>query len=138
MPCHPDATRLTRAEASCLKKDRRAAMDFFYSLAKVCCGDEHPLDAMRYYFVYILTNRARTLYIGVTNDLLRRMEEHRGGLAPGFTSKYKIHRLVYFEQFNDVALAIAREKDIKGWLRQKKIDLIETVNSKWSDLSREF
>ena len=93
---------------------------------------------MRYYFVYILTNRARTLYIGVTNDLLRRIEEHRSGLVPGFTSKYKIHRLVYFEEFNDIALAIGREKELKGWRRQKKIDLIDTVNAKWSDLSRDF
>jgi putative endonuclease len=93
---------------------------------------------MRYYFVYILTNRSRTLYIGVTNDLLRRIEEHRSGLVSGFTSKYKLHRLVYFEQFNDVVLAIAREKELKGGRRQKKVDLIETVNSKWSDLSREF
>ena len=66
------------------------------------------------------------------------MEEHRTGLVPGFTSKYKIHRLVHFEEFNDVALNIAREKELKGWRRQKKIDLIESTNSNWSDLSREF
>ena len=93
---------------------------------------------MRYYFVYILTNRSRTLYIGVTNDLVRRIEQHRSGLVCGFTSKYKLHGLVYFEQFNDVVLAIAREKELKGWRRQKKVDLIETINSEWSDLSREF
>jgi putative endonuclease len=70
------------------------------------------------YFVYILTNRTRTLYVGVTNDLLRRVYEHRSGAIRGFTTKYKIHRLVYFEEFVDIRQAIAREKEIKGWLAE--------------------
>ena len=79
------------------------------------------------YFVYILTNRTRTLYIGVTNDHMRRVYEHRSAEIPGFTSTYKIHRLVYFEEFADIRQAIAREKEIKGWLRNKKIRLIEKL-----------
>src|SRR5215472_1019504 len=92
----------------------------------------------RCYFIYILTNRTRTLYIGVTNDLVRRVYEHRSGDIPGFTSKYKIHRLVYFEEFLDIRQAIAREKEIKGWLRSRKIQLIESVNPAWKDLSLEW
>src|SRR5712692_7798126 len=72
------------------------------------------------YFAYILTNRTRTLYIGVTNDIVRRIYKHRSEQIPGFTSKYKIHRLVYFEQFDDIRLAIAREKDLKGWSQQEE------------------
>jgi putative endonuclease len=87
------------------------------------------------YFVYILTNRTRTLYIDVTNDLLRRVYEHRSGEIPGFTSKYKIHRLVHFEQFEEIRQAIARKKEIKSWLRRKKIQLIESANPGWMDLS---
>ena len=90
------------------------------------------------YFVYILTNRTRTLYVGVTNDLVRRAYEHRSGEIPGFTSRYKIHHLVYFEQFQDIGQAIAREKQIKGWLRSRKVELIEGVNPGWKDLSREW
>jgi putative endonuclease len=90
---------------------------------------------IRCYFVYIVTNRTRTLYVGVTNDLPRRIYEHRSGEIPGFTSKYKIHRLVYFEDFVDIRQAIAREKEIKGWLRGRKIQLIESVNPRWKDLS---
>jgi putative endonuclease len=90
------------------------------------------------YFVYILTNRTRTLYIGATNDLARRVYEHRSGEIPGFTSKYKIHRLVYFEEFGDIRHAIGREKEIKGGLRSKKIQLIETANPRWKDLSLEW
>ena len=90
------------------------------------------------YFIYILTNRTHTLYTAVTNNLERRIEEHQTSVASEFTAKYKIHRLVHFEQFDDVAWAIAREKEIKGWLQQKKIDLIESSNPRWSDLSREL
>jgi putative endonuclease len=92
----------------------------------------------RSYFVYILTNRNRTLYVGVTNHLPRRIYEHRSGEILGFTSKYKIHRLVYFEDLDDVGQAIAREKEIKGWLRSRKIQLIESVNSRWKDLSLQW
>jgi len=92
---------------------------------------------MRQYFVYIMTNKSRTLYVGVTNDLERRVYEHKHKLVPGFTQRYNITQLVYFEQTNDINSAIAREKQIKGWLRRKKIALIESVNPIWRDLSDE-
>ncbi len=78
------------------------------------------IDEMKEYYVYILANRSRTLYTGVTNDLERRVYEHKHELLPGFTSKYNITRLVYFEAVPDIHAAIAREKQIKGWLRAKK------------------
>ncbi len=87
-----------------------------------------------HYFVYILSNRSRTLYIGVTNDLLRRIGEHREGAYDGFTAKYRIHRLVYFEHFQYIDNAITCEKELKGWLRSKKIALIQTGNPTWEDL----
>lgn len=87
------------------------------------------------YYVYIMANRYRTIYTGVTNDLLRRVYEHKCKATPGFTSKYDINRLVYFETTPDIRSAIAREKQIKGWLRAKKVALIESVNPKWEDLS---
>lgn len=90
---------------------------------------------MRQYYVYIMTNKSPTLYTGVTNDLERRVYEHKQKLVPGFTAKYNITRLVYFEVMQDVHAAIAREKQIKGWLRRKKIALIESVNPGWADLS---
>ena len=85
------------------------------------------------YFVCIMTNRSRSLYIGVTNNLMRRVREHKTGIGSGFTTKYKLDRLVYFERFEDVRNAIEREKRIKGWLRIKKISLI--INPVWGDLS---
>ncbi|MBI4480703.1 MAG: GIY-YIG nuclease family protein [Acidobacteria bacterium] len=87
------------------------------------------------YHVYILASRSRTLYTGVTNNLARRVSEHRQGLIPGFTRQYRIHRLVYFEPYQDVRAAIRREKQIKGWLRAKKIALIEEHNPTWDDLA---
>lgn len=90
---------------------------------------------MKQYYVYIMTNKSRTLYTGVTNDLERRVQEHKRKLLPGFTAKYNISRLVYFEASQDVQTAIAREKQIKGRLRRKKITLIESVNPEWRDLS---
>ena len=89
----------------------------------------------RLYHVYILANRHRTLYTGVTNNLVRRLLEHRSGASPGFSRKYGINRLVYFETTADARAAIAREKQIKGWVRMKKVALIETVNAEWRDLS---
>ena len=87
------------------------------------------------YWVYILASAlGGTLYIGVTNDLVRRVYEHRMGLADGFTKKYAVHRLVYFEQYNDVELAIQREKRLKKWNRAWKIRLIEEANPNWNDL----
>lgn len=86
-------------------------------------------------YVYILASRMRdTLYIGVTNDLLRRVTEHRSGLLEGFTMKYRIHRLVYFEQYDCPEQAIVREKRLKHWSRAAKIRLIEVINPDWRDL----
>ena len=93
---------------------------------------------VRTYYVYIMTNKSGTLYTGVTNNLLRRVYEHKRKLVPGFTKKYKITRLAYFEVFRDVRMAIAREKRIKGWLRAKKIALIESLNPGWKDLSAQW
>ena len=93
---------------------------------------------MRDYYVYIMSNRTHTLYIGVTNNLLRRVEEHRAGTFGGFTSKYKLRRLVYFEHTDDIGGAIAREKQLKNWRREKKITLIEKMNPTWTDLGREL
>ena len=90
---------------------------------------------MKNYYVYIMTNKSKTLYTGVTNDLTRRVYEHKHKLIPGFTQKYNITKLVYYEQTSDVHAAIAREKQIKGWLREKKINLIESMNPNWVDLS---
>jgi len=92
----------------------------------------------QHYFIYIMTNNSRTLYTGVTNNLERRVYEHKNKLVPGFTARYKINMLVYFEETPDVLSAIAREKQIKGWLRSKKISLIETVNPQWIDLSAKW
>ena len=93
---------------------------------------------MNQYYVYIMTNKSRTLYTGVTNNLERRVYEHKQKLIPGFTTKYNISRLVFFEATEDIRAAIEREKQIKGWLRSKKIALIESVNPQWEDLSSRF
>jgi putative endonuclease len=86
------------------------------------------------YCVYILTNRTGTLYIGVTDDLARRLCQHRSGEFPGFTAKYKLDRLVYYESFDWIEEAIAREKQIKRSRREKKVNLVETMNPEWRDL----
>ncbi|HMR99963.1 MAG TPA: GIY-YIG nuclease family protein [Anaerolineales bacterium] len=93
---------------------------------------------MKSYFVYIMTNRSKTLYTGVTNNLERRVFEHKNKLVAGFTSKYNITKLVYYEETSDVHSALAREKQIKGWLRAKKVALIEDENPEWNDLSLEW
>ena len=93
---------------------------------------------MNTYFVYILANRSGTLYVGVTNNLARRLYQHRHKLIPGFTSDYNIDRLIYFECSGDVRAAIAREKQIKRWRREKKVALIESVNRDWHDLSEKW
>ncbi|MFY9843267.1 MAG: GIY-YIG nuclease family protein [Terriglobales bacterium] len=89
----------------------------------------------RCYYVYILSDRSKTLYVGVTNNLRRRVWEHKFGNGSEFCKRYKIDRLVYYESFDDVRNAIDREKRIKGWLRIRKIQLIVGVNPTWSDLS---
>ena len=93
---------------------------------------------MKQYYVYIMTNRSGTLYTGVTNDLKRRVYQHKQKLIPGFTQKYNITRLVYYETTQDVRAAIAREKQIKGWLRRKKIALIKSKNPNWVDLAEDW
>jgi putative endonuclease len=90
------------------------------------------------YYVYVMTNKSGTLYVGLSNNIKRRVDQHKGKLVEGFTKKYNIDRLVYFEMFSDVNSAIAREKSIKGWLRRKKLDLIRTVNPDWRDLSEDW
>ncbi len=95
-------------------------------------------SCQHFYYVYILTNRSRTLYTGVTGNLEKRVFEHKNDTYQGFTSLYKIDRLVYFERFGDVGTAIAREKQIKGLLRIKKMALIVSANPEWKDLSEEW
>ena len=90
------------------------------------------------YFVYIMANKSRMLYTGVTNDLERRVYEHKHELVKGYPRKYNLTRLVYYEEFNDIGDAIGREKQIKGWLRSKKVALIESMNPEWQDLSEQW
>ena len=91
---------------------------------------------MKIFYVYLLTNQNRTvLYIGVTNDLKRRVAEHKVGLHRGSTQKYNVHQLVYFETYPDANAAIAREKQLKAGSRQKKLDLINAGNPEWRDLA---
>ncbi|HEU5013194.1 MAG TPA: GIY-YIG nuclease family protein [Roseiflexaceae bacterium] len=90
------------------------------------------------YYVYIMANRSRTLYTGVTNNLERRVYEHKHKFIPGFTTRYNINALVFFEETPDVIAAISREKQIKGWIRAKKIALVEQFNPEWRDLSAEW
>jgi putative endonuclease len=93
---------------------------------------------MKEYFVYILSNKSGMLYIGVTNDLVRRLYEHKHKTNDGFTKKYNIDMLVYFESTDDITAAIAREKQIKGMLRSKKMELIKTMNPGFIDLSEDW
>ncbi len=93
---------------------------------------------MKQYYVYIMTNNSKTLYTGVTNNLERRVYEHKNKLVQGFTSRYNITKLVHYEETNDVQEALLREKQIKGWLRSKKIALIEAKNPEWKDLSLDW
>ena len=91
------------------------------------------------YYVYILTNNFNTImYIGVTNDLRRRLYEHKTEQIEGFTKKYHIHKLVYFEEYSDIDDAIEREKQLKRWVRRKKDFLVETQNPNWDDLGEYF
>ena len=91
----------------------------------------------RLFYVYVLASRSRVLYTGVTNNLARRLREHRLGEGKSFAKRYHIHRLVFFECFRDVRSAIAREKQIKSWRREKKLALIEASNPAWEDLAAE-
>ncbi len=94
---------------------------------------------MLIYYVYILTSpNNRVMYIGVTNNLERRVWEHKSKAVSGFTQKYNVTKLVYFEECSDIMSAIAREKQIKGWLRKKKDALVEVTNPEWKDISVEW
>jgi putative endonuclease len=90
---------------------------------------------MGQYYAYILSSYTRALYTGVTNDLVRRVAQHKQQAGSSFTRKYQVNRLVYFEAMSSIQHAIAREKEIKGWRREKKIKLIESLNPNWDDLS---
>jgi putative endonuclease len=92
----------------------------------------------RSYFVYIMSNVSKMLYVGVTNGLQKRVFQHKTKLVPGFTEKYNLYKLVYFEIFADIRAAIAREKEIKGWLRSKKVALIIAKNPQWNDLAENW
>jgi len=91
-----------------------------------------------YFYVYIMASKSRVIYIGMTNTLRRRVWQHKSGLCPGFTRDYRVHRLVYFERFQYVRNAIRREEQLKGWLRKRKIALIESVNPTWEDLAADW
>jgi len=93
---------------------------------------------MREYYVYIMSSKTRVLYTGVTNNLPRRVFEHKTKLIPGFSKRYNTNCLVYYENTNDIGAAITREKEIKGWVRRKKALLIHTMNPEWRDLSLDF
>jgi putative endonuclease len=94
---------------------------------------------MEQYFVYILTNKYnKVLYVGVTNNIIRRVYEHKNKLISGFTSKYNVNKLVYYESFQSVFDAIKREKEIKGWKREKKVALINSFNPEWKNLYEEL
>ncbi len=105
----------------------------------ICCSlVRFPPMEQTQFAVYILASRSRTLYVGVTRDLRRRLWQHREKLVAGFTAKFNIHRLVWYELTPNVAAAIAREKEIKAWRRNKKVALIESRNPTWDDLAAEW
>jgi putative endonuclease len=102
-------------------------------------NEESFLRGVFMYYVYILANWSnKVLYTGVTNDLERRVYEHKNKLIKGFTEKYNVNKLVYFDTTTDVRAAIEREKQIKGWTRHKKDDLVNSINPQWKDLSENF
>jgi len=90
------------------------------------------------YYVYVLASRSHALYTGVTGDLMSRVGQHREGKVSSFTAKYRIHRLVYIETFRDVRAAIAREKQIKSWTREKRAELVQAINPTWVDLAAKW
>ena len=90
------------------------------------------------YWVYIVASHSGTLYIGMTNNLYVRVQQHKSGEIEGFSSQYKCNRLAYWESFDDVLKAINREKQLKGWRREKKVALIETMNPRWEDLAEKW
>ena len=91
-----------------------------------------------HFFVYIMASKSRVFYVGMTNDLTVRVFQHKTGRYEGFTQRYKIHRLVYFESYRYVVGAIEREKELKGWRREKRVALIESLNPTWEDLGADW
>ncbi len=114
-----------------------ACTRIFFAHTTVHYQEPHTRNTMQYY-IYILSSLRRVLYVGITNNLERRIYEHRQRLLPGFTARYHVHRLVYFETTPDIQSALAREKQIKAWRRDKKVALIEIQNPKWHDLSEDW
>jgi putative endonuclease len=103
------------------------------------CEGRDPDKMKKSYYIYIIASKRNgTLYIGVTNDLIRRITEHKNGEAEGFSKKYKVHQLVYFEDTSDVDVAITREKQLKKWKRAWKLRLIEETNPEWRDLFQDI
>ena len=90
------------------------------------------------YYVYIMSSKSFTLYVGITSNLIRRVYEHKHKLIEGFTSRYNVNRLVWYEATSDVRSAIIREKELKGWTRKRKVDLVTSSNPQWLDLSKEL
>jgi len=118
--CHPE-----RSEGSCEAKDLMSTKD--------------QIMTENHYYVYILTNwNNKVMYVGVTGNLQRRLYEHKNDLFEGFTKKYRVHKLVYYEETSEVYSAISREKQLKGLLRSKKNALVETMNPDWHDLSEDW
>ena len=108
----------------------------FHTVTVISTEGRNLMTKKHCYYVYLLANKNdKVMYVGVTNNLERRVYEHKAKIIPGFTEKSNVNRLVYFEETNDVRAAIAREKEIKKWRREKKNDLVVTVNSDWKDLS---
>jgi putative endonuclease len=101
-------------------------------------GHSSLVRRIRRFYVYLVASRSRTIYVGMTSDLVRRVWEHRTGACRGFTARYRIHRLVYFEEYADARLATTREREIKGWSRARKLRLIEGKNAGWIDLAAEW
>ena len=93
---------------------------------------------MKNYYVYIMGSKSGTLYIGLTSNLKKRVYEHKNHLIPGFTDKYDINHLLYFETIRDSTSAISREKRIKAWRREKKVTLIDSLNPEWNNLSQDW
>jgi putative endonuclease len=110
-----------------------------HSLTVISSKGRNLMPTEHRYYVYVLTNKNdKVMYVGITNNLERRVHEHKTKLVPGFTAKYNVTKLVYFEETHDVRAAIAREKEIKKWRREKKNNLVVAVNPEWKDLSDEW
>jgi putative endonuclease len=100
--------------------------------------DAPPGSLVKKYYIYIMTSMSGTLYTGITSDLEKRVYQHKQKLADGFTKRYNVDRLVYYEETTDIEVALEREKEIKGWRRSKKISLIESINPTWKDLAEDW